>query len=42
MPPNIDAGGGGGAAGAWATGSPKPMIPSTPLKSAENISENRL
>lgn len=34
MPPNMDAGGAGGCAGAWATGSPKPMIPSTPLKSA--------
>jgi hypothetical protein len=37
MPPNMDAGGGGGAAGACATGSPKPMMPSTPLKSVNRL-----
>ena len=42
MPPNIDAGGGGGAAGAWANGSPKPIMPSTPLKSVADIREIRL
>jgi hypothetical protein len=42
MPPKIFAGGGGGGGGGWAPGKPKPIMPSTPLKSVAGIREIRL